>query len=211
MSQEKQILESIIKIGKQYTEGRHYGKEYHNAKSIDELLYIASEPLGLATINIFFALQPPKRGELVLRILKSLKPRNYYKYWDVTNTLSTESLFYILEELNIYFSSSGVSISQDELDCLCGYVASFLSTTAEYSKEEEKMFMSVLTGRMTNHTNTPMAGDEDPVGRLLKRLGKDHMQKKALVSVLKETVLNNPLHIAEPHILLDCYKKLKNS
>lgn len=210
MSHDKRILETIASIEKQYTEGLHYGKEYHNAKSLEELMYIASEPIGLSAIKIFYALNPPKRGELVLRLFKTFNKKSYNNYWDTTNTLSTNSILYVIEELYSYFYHRGVTLSEKEFDTLAGFTASFLCTEAEYSKEEREMFINSLVNQIEDIQVIPVNKERDVrIARLINRLGNKNVSKKVLHALLKETIIKDPLNIIEPHILFECYVKLK--
>ena len=76
----------------------HYGKQYDSAKTTNDLMVSLSEALMFSAVSIVQTLRPPKRGRLILWIMKKISRSSYEHFLGTTNGLYVHTILYLTYE-----------------------------------------------------------------------------------------------------------------
>jgi len=182
-------------------------KKYNSAKSIDDLIYFVSEQMLIAVIPIMFSLKGPKRGNLILKILKKLKPESYYAYWNRNNKLFSECLIFVVDKFKKFVENYyHIKLNNDLIARLATQTGVVYYSTLHMDEGEKEMFKNVMAKTIISYEDNPLTEHND----FLKRIIEAHGEKpttKELAKLLQETTVRDPLVIIEPWDFIENYKR----
>jgi len=75
------------------------GKKYASALTLDDLTYMAAAQICIAAASIMFSFRYPKRGSLVLYIMKKVAPSAYTAYRDRDVKLFSQCVLFVVNRM----------------------------------------------------------------------------------------------------------------
>jgi hypothetical protein len=151
-------------------------RAYVAAASPEELLKLSSEPLCLATAEVFFTLNSPGPLNIVAAIQKRLTPNRYWTECKRTNGLFAECLLWVLDKFQEFCRHAKADVSAEQFDQLAVNAAVYWYRTNRYPEQEKKAFQEQLVDAIASRAGR----DSDGADRL-RRLAVDLGATKGLV------------------------------
>ncbi len=192
------------------SEHRYFGQKYFISKTKEELLFWLGEAICMSAFKITISLKPPKKGALVLKVIKVFSKAKYNKYHEIWNNLFAESMFYVLEKLKGAFNSWAkiqhpeYILKQANVSCVSSWVG-----LAGMSEEEKNSFFSFMAQKNIFYEDNPPE-DHEILSRLIitsaKTLDNDKLANFVSVSLIKD-----PLFYIEPHVFAERWNTLSTS
>jgi hypothetical protein len=116
------------------------GEKYDSAKSIEDLIYYVSGQFLEATIPIMFSLKGPKRGVLILNIMKHIKPASYLAYWSRNNKIFSACLIYVVNQFRNHIEETyQILLDEAFIEKIEVQTGIIYSSYVEMDKNEESM------------------------------------------------------------------------
>jgi len=184
------------------------GKKYDSAKTVDDFIYFVAEQILISVISIMFSLKIPKRGTLILKILKKFKPERYYAFWNRNNNLFSKCLIFVVNEFKKDIENAySVKLDTDFIARIITQTSVLYYSTIRMNEEEKEMLKSVITETIISYENNPLKEHADFLKKIIAVHGKN-LTKRELAKFLQSTIINNPLGIIEPWSFIENYKRL---
>lgn len=179
-------------------------RKYSKASNIDELNMFFSEQLCIAAASIMLSLKPPKRGALILRLLKYIKPSSYLSYWNRNNKMFSQCILFVLDRFKEYLESTHSKVNLDEkyYDNLAVMSGVYLYNLIGMSDDEREMFKTELKNSILGHNY-----GSPNISKIIEAYG-EKLRPKKIASLLKSALLCDPLRFVEPYSFVDNYKRL---
>lgn len=186
-------------------------QKYDVAKDIDELILIASERLCISAATIMFSLKGPERGNLILRVLKKIRPKSYESYWNRNNNLFAQCVFLLIEKLKIFMSQKDVSSSTPSLFTqLISWAGVHYYTINHFGHEDKERFKKHLIETLIEYEDNPPKDDNEQLSRIIKAHGKKPKGKE-LALFINASLISDPLLLLNPFDFVANYRRLVNS
>jgi len=182
-------------------------EKYDSAKTVDDLIYFVAEQMLIAAISIMFSLKGPKRGSLILKILRKFKPQSYYAYWNRNNNLFSGCLIFVVNEFRKEVENDyHVKLNNDFIVRIITQTGVIYYSTIRMNEEEKEMLKSVITETIISYENNPLKEHADFLKKIIEAHGKK-ITKRELAKFLQSTIINNPLGIIEPWSFIENYER----
>jgi len=78
------------------TRPRYYGQEYLNANSEEKLLLLLGEACCISAFSLLQILKLPKRGHIILDLIKAFSPKRYRKHYFLYSFSFSHCLIYLI-------------------------------------------------------------------------------------------------------------------
>lgn len=173
-------------------------QQYDAAKDLDELLLIGAERVFIAALSIFFSFKIPKRGVLILRILKHLNRRSYDHHFNLTNRL--------FSECDVYVARLVVDCARHEnyrgslvglMRRLVTWSGSKYYITTRMTKDEIKNFKEIHLSILFEIEDHPIVDPNDHFQRIFGALGRK-LNRAEIATFVRAAIINTPLRLIEP-------------
>jgi hypothetical protein len=187
----------------------HYGQKYEESKSLNELLAWLGEAVCISAFRIVQSLKPPRRGRLLLNIMKSLARSSYDSYLQTRNNLFAESMFYVADRLCKALRSWARVPNPEHIANQAVFIgAGTFAISINMQDEEKQRFYSVMTKKLIYHEDNPPRDTTESLSRIVDARGK--LPRNQVLSFLKSAVVQDPLDLIEPHVFASKYLELSS-
>ncbi|MFH1738546.1 MAG: hypothetical protein ABIH23_06025 [bacterium] len=164
----------------------HYTRQYSDAESIRDLLSVVIEPLAISAAVYYTSLNPPRRGRLILKALKHLKPSSYVAFWEKSNTILVECVLLLLGRFREFCEQNYQTvIAEDDFWGMAGRIGYFLFKECGPIDEEKEEFKHVLLDSLEDYFLDPPKDDKARLERIRRVCD---VGSKAMVRLIIESV-----------------------
>jgi len=202
---EHRLLNSLLEAAMQKTE---LALEYDRAKTLDDLFVTASERVCLAAFQIMSCFRIPKRGTLILWLLKRINRSSYDRYWDQSNRLFSECAIFVTSRLRELINQDGtVYADSNFFEQLTTWAGVQWYNMMKMSPDEITRFETAMTNALIDFEDNPPASDSEHRSRIIDALGR----KPLLVEIpkfAKLVTMHDPLRFVDPIHFLRNYERL---
>lgn len=198
----------IDELFERVTQKSEIAVEYDRAATLDDLLLTASERLCLAACRIMLSFRLPKRGIVVLQVLKWISPSSYDRYWTQLNNVFSECAIFVAVKLRDHVNRDGnVSASEHFVRQMTTWAAVQWYSINRMSPDEIARFKTAMTSALIDFEDNPPVDDSEHMYRIINALGrKPHLTE--IPEFAKSVTLRNPLQLVEPSAFVPNYERL---
>lgn len=182
--------------------------EYDRAANLDDLFIAASKRVCLAAYRIMSSFRIPKRGLLILRLMKRINRSSYNRYWVLENGLMSECLIFIAAGLREFVNSKSGAVADNLfLEQMTTWAGMHWYRLTKMSSEEIASFQEELTSRLIDFEDNPPSTDLEHHSRIRNAIGrKPHSAEIAKFAIA--VTMRGHLALLEPEDFVRNYQRL---
>lgn len=181
---------------------------YDRVEDLGALFAVASRKLHLAAFVIMSEFTLPKRGGIVLSLLKRINRKSYDSYWALMMRLFSECAIFVAVSLQEYVNKNSEAHSEDEFwRELATSVGVRYYTDLKLKKDEIEQFKRVMTRSLLDYEDSLPLDAEQRRQRVFDALGRRPTMMEG-AKFIKTTIMHDPMWIAEPDKFASNYARL---
>lgn len=192
------------------TRPRYYGQKYLDADSEDKLLLVLGEACCVSAFSFVQILKLPKRGRLILKLIKTLSPQRYKKYQFCKFFSFSHCLIYTSRKLKEALKRD---LSEEDSERISSaayaYGGSYLRVISKYSEEDKKQLLSEMEQRLSDYDKCETIEENVLLENILNGLGRKIHPKQVAV-FFRETIAKDPLSLVEAFRFIDRLKEIRS-
>jgi len=201
------LLNSLFAAVRQKTE---LALEYDRAKTLDDLFAVASDRVCLAAFQIMSSFRLPKRGLLILWILKRINRSSYDRYWNQSNRLFSQCVIFVTSALCEFINQEGsVNVDRQFLERMTTAAGVQWYQMTKMSSDEIDRFQSDMINALMDFEDNPPANDSESHSRIIESLGRKPRLSE-IPEFFKVVTMDNPLRFVEPIHFVRNYQRLSH-
>lgn len=183
--------------------------KYNASKTLDELIYIISERILLATIAVKYSLNPPKKGQITLRIMKLLNKPNYESFIVNDFNYFLYSLLFIVDKLRQHcIEKYSYHLHTKLIDKFISTTSGIYASEVQLDQFEEKIFLNMMK-TILKYYDKKISFDENAFLNTLTNLKDIMITSKDGANFLNEIYKYDPLMFIEPWGIVPNIKKFE--
>lgn len=192
---EHPLLNSMFEAATRKTE---LALEYDRATTLDDLFVTASDRVCLAAFQIMSCFRLPKRGTLVLSLLKRFNRSAYDRYWDQSNRLFSECAIFVTSRLRDFINRDGnVYADAQFFERLTIWAGVQWYSMIKMSPDEIARFKTDMTNALIDFEDNSPANDSEHHHRIIDALGRKP-QLTEIPEFAKVVTIRDPIGFVEP-------------
>ncbi|HUG66778.1 MAG TPA: hypothetical protein VMM76_03435 [Pirellulaceae bacterium] len=204
---EHPLLNSLLEAGTRKTE---LALEYDRAKSLDDLFVTASNRICLAAFQIMSCFRLPKRGMLVLWVLKRINRSAYDRYWDQSNHLFSACAIFVASRLRDFINRDGSVYADDQFfERMTTWAGVQWCNMIKMSPDEIARFTTDMTKAVIEFEDHSPANDAEHHSRIIDALGRKPLIAE-IPEFAKAMTMRDPLRFVEPVHFVRNYERLSH-
>ena len=186
---------------------RTYGKKYLSAETRDDLLLALGEACCVAAFAIVMLFELPKRGSLILRIIKVFSRRAYDRYFYLYHFTFSHCLMYITTRLQNTIEPKIGSQAQEIAENAYAYGGVSFSALSWYSKADKDALRHEMEMRLLDHAPGQVIDEGGLLENIIAGLGRQ-VPPRQIAQFFRETIADDPLAVVEPFRFVDRYVEI---
>lgn len=204
---EHPLLNSLFEAATRKTE---LALEYDRAKTLDDLFVIASDRVCLAAFQIMSCFRLPKRGTLILALLKRINRSSYDRYWDQSNRMFSECAIFVTSRLCEFINQHGSVYADNQFfEHMTTWAGVQWYNMNKMSADEIERFKTDMTKALIDFEDNPPANDSDHHSRIIDALGRKPLLTE-IPEFAKAVTMHDPLRLFEPIHFVPNYERLSH-
>ena len=189
---------------------RHYGQEYLKADSEEKLLLLLGQACCITAFSLIRILKLPKRGRLILDLIKVFSPQRYHKHHFLYSFSFSHCLIYIIRKLRVILKRE---LSEKDAERIAStayaYAGSYLRVASRYSEEDKELLLNEMEQRLYDYEKCETIEESVLFERIFNGLGRKISPKQSVI-FFRETIMKNPLYIVEPFRFIERLRKIRS-
>lgn len=210
MNKDKLTAEDFLShLLEQVNRETEVGRKYAKALDVEELTYMVAEQICIAAASIMFAFKHPKRGRLVLKLMKKTIPSAYAEYQDRNNGLFAQCSLFVVNRMKEHMDRfhPEIVLYQKDYDQLAVWAGVEYYSLIKMEEDDIETFKKHMAEAISMHNYD----EPDPITNQLNRIIAANGKKPSpaeIAEITKEALLNDPLRIIEPLQFFRNYQRL---
>jgi len=190
------------------TKPRIYGEKYLSAETSDDLLLSLGEACCIAAFSIVKIFGLPRRGALILRIIKVFSKKSYDRYLYLYNFTFSHCLIYITRKMRKTIELEIGPQAEDIAKRAYVYGGSYLGFILRYSQEDNDALLHEIKKRLEDYPGRKIIDEEILLKNIIDGIGRK-IRPEQIAIFFRETIAHDPLYGVEPFRFCERYVSLK--
>ena len=171
---------------------------------------LLGETCCISAFSLLQILKLPKRGRLILELIKAFSPQRYQKHYFLYSFSFSHCLIYIIRKLKLILKRELLEKDAERISSRAyAYAGSFLGVASKYSEEDKELLLNQMEQRLYDYEKYETIEEKVLFENIFNGLGRKIPPKQAAI-FFRETIMKDPLYIIEPLRFIDRLKEIRS-